>query len=45
MRRLHLAEDKNMNLYRFMNSINYKVKSLGPIMSNGKLKTTDKEMQ
>ena len=44
MRRLHLAEDKNMNLYRFMNSINYKVKSLGPIMSNGKLKTTDKEM-
>ena len=44
MRRLHLAEDRNMNLYKFMNAINYKVKTLGPMISNGKLKTTDKEM-
>ena len=27
-----------------MNAINYKVKTLGPIISNGKLKTSDKEM-
>ena len=44
MRRLHLAVDKNMNLYKFMNAINYKVKTLGPILSKGKLKTSDKEM-
>ena len=44
MRRLHLAEDRNMNLYTFMNAINYKVKTLGPIMSYGRLKTPDKEM-
>ena len=45
MRRLHLAENKHMNLYRFMNSINYKVKTLGPIKAeDGSLKTTDREM-
>ena len=44
MRRLHLAENRNMNLYKFMNAINYKVKTLGPIMSNGRLKTSAREM-
>ena len=44
MRRLHLAEDRHMNLYKFMNAINYKAKTLGPIMSNGRLKTSDKDM-
>ena len=44
MRRLHLAEDRQMNLYKFMNAINYKIKTLGPIMADGKLKTSDKEM-
>ena len=44
MRRQHLAENRNMNLYKFMNAINYKVKTLGPIMSDGRLKTSDREM-
>ena len=44
MRRLHLAEDRHMNLYKFMNAINYKIKTLGPIMADGKLKTSDKDM-
>ena len=45
MRRLHLAENKNMNLFKFMNAITYKAKTLGPIKSeNGELKTSDKEM-
>ena len=45
MRRLHLAENRNMNLFKFKNAITYKAKTLGPIKSeNGELKTSDKEM-
>ena len=45
LRRLHLAENRQMNFYKFMNAITYKTKTLGPIMStDGKLKTSDKEM-
>ena len=45
LRRLHLAEYREMNFYKFMNAITYKAKTLGPIFSgDGKLKTSDKEM-
>ena len=44
LRRLHLAKNREMNFYKFMNAITYKTKTLGPIISDGKLRTTDKEM-
>ena len=44
LRHLHLAEDREMNFYKFMNAITYKTKTLGPIISGGKLRTSDKEM-
>ena len=44
LRRLHLAENRDMNFYKFMNAITYKTKTLGPIISDGKLRTSDKEM-
>ena len=45
MRRLHLAENREMNLFKFMNAISFKPKTLGPVRgSNGTLRTTDREM-
>ena len=44
LRRLHLAGNREMNFYKFMNAITYKTKTLGPIVSDGKLRTSDKEL-
>merc|ERR1712086_491603 len=44
LRRLHLAENRQMNFYKFVNAITHKTKTLGPIMStDGKLMTSDKD--
>ena len=44
LRRLHLAVNRETNFYKFMNAITYKAKTLGRIISDGKLKTSDSEM-
>ena len=44
LRRLHLAANREMNFYKFMSAITYKTKTLGPIISNGKLRSSDNEM-
>ena len=44
LRCLHLAPNREMNFYKFMNAITYKTKTLGPIISDGKLRSSDNEM-